>query len=360
MLGSKNLKFNGYGIFVNRNSASVEQAESEKLTICIKIKRAGDKALNNKISIIIPIYNTYKELPKCLESVCNQIYKNLEIICIDDGSSDGSEKIIDEFAAKDNRMVVVHQKNNGESNARNEGLRRATGDYVAFVDCDDWIDAKMYEDMFSVMHGEDLDMVAVSWYKEHIDQSLEIKNELPVMEEAFNQEQLLNYIYRRDSYRGFAYMWNKLYRRELLFDSRGKLILFDENLRLGGDVLYLAQAVVNVKKAKYINKSYYHYRQRKSSGCHTTDLSKMKDWISSYEMVIELFKKRHISQELCDYTKRFMAYHACNAAKQAIEQKDDYWKLYFKRIMFENEKVYVKLNHEHPDRIDYYKSILKR
>jgi glycosyltransferase involved in cell wall biosynthesis len=316
--------------------------------------------LNNKISVIIPIYNTYRELPKCLDSVCNQTYKNLEIICIDDGSSDGSEIILDNFANKDNRIIVVHQKNNGESNARNEGLKRATGDYVAFVDCDDWIDAKMYEEMISVMFSEDLDMVAVSWYKEWANQSLEINNKLPVMEQAFNQEQLLNYIYKRDSYRGFAYMWNKLYQRELLLDASRKIMLFDECLTLGGDVLYLAQAAVNVKKAKYINKSYYHYRQRESSGCHTTDLGKMKDWLSAYEMVIELFEKKHISQELCDFVRRFMAYHAYNAAKLAIEQNDDNWKLYYKRIMYENEKIYIKLNHAYPHRIQNYKNVLRR
>lgn len=314
--------------------------------------------MNNKISVIIPIYNTYRELPKCLESICNQTYKNLEIICIDDGSSDGSEQILDDFAAKDNRMVVVHQKNKGESYARNEGLRRATGDYVAFVDCDDWIDSKMYEDMFFAMYSEDLDMVAVSWYKEHVNQSIEIKNELPVMKHAFNQEQLLNYIYKRDVYRGFAYMWNKLYQRNLLFDDNGKIILFNENLKLGGDVLYLAQLAVNVKKAKYINKAYYHYRQRENSGCRTTDLSKIKDWLSAYEMVIDVFKKKKISQEICDYTRRFMAYHACNATTMAIGQNDNNWKQYFKRIMSENEEVYMRLNHEYPDRIENYKRVL--
>lgn len=325
----------------------------------IKRTKAGGVALNNKISVIIPIYNTYKELPGCLKSICCQTYKDLEIICIDDGSYDGSEKILDEFASKDNRIVAVHQRNNGESNARNKGLKLATGDYVAFVDCDDWIDVKMYEDMIWAMKSEDLDIVAVSWYKEFADQSLEIINELPVLQDAFNQEQLLNYIYKRDYYRGFAYMWNKLYKREILIGDNGKLILFDESLRLGGDVLYLAQLALNAKKAKYISKAYYHYRQREDSGCHTTDLKKMKDWLSAYKMVVKLFEERGVSEEICDYTSRFMAYHACNAAKLAIKQNDENWKLYFKKIMLENEKIYIKLNNEYPERIDDYKSVLK-
>lgn len=334
----------------------------------IKNKQLIFKALNiidrrqgmiNKISVIIPVYNTCGELSKCLESVCNQTYKDLEIICVDDGSTDGSGIILDGFAEKDKRVIVIHQKNKGESNARNEGLKRSTGNYIAFVDCDDWIDSKMYEDMISVMKNEDLDMVAVSWYKELENQSLEIYNELPILEQAFGQEQLLNYIYKRDSYRGFAYMWNKLYRREVLFDDEDKIILFDESLKLGGDVLYLAQLVLNVKKAKYINNSYYHYRQRESSGCHTRDLYKIKDWLVAYKMVIELFRKRNISIDLCDYVRRFMAYHAYNATKLAIEQNDDYWKLYYKRIMLENEDVYTKLNQCHPHRIQEYKNVLQ-
>ena len=133
-----------------------------------------------KISIIVPIYNTKNELSRCLSSICNQTYQNLEIICVDDGSSDGSEKIVDKFAKQDSRIVVIHQLNAGESNARNVGLRKATGDYIAFCDCDDWIDNDMYQILTDVMEKEDLDIVASGWYKETNEcgqqQTEEIKN----------------------------------------------------------------------------------------------------------------------------------------------------------------------------------------
>ena len=89
---------------------------------------------SKKVSVIIPVYNTLNYLNRCLESVVSQTYQNMEIICIDDGSTDGSEKIVDEFAAKDKRIIAIHQKNRGESNARNTGLRTATGDYIGFMD----------------------------------------------------------------------------------------------------------------------------------------------------------------------------------------------------------------------------------
>ena len=84
--------------------------------------------LNRKVSLIIPVYNTVKYLRRCLESAVSQTYENMEIICVDDGSTDGSEKIVDEFAARDGRVIAVHQENRGESNARNTGLRIASGD----------------------------------------------------------------------------------------------------------------------------------------------------------------------------------------------------------------------------------------
>ncbi|OUQ56652.1 hypothetical protein B5E58_10530, partial [Tyzzerella sp. An114] len=95
---------------------------------------------NKKISVIVPIYNVEKYLNRCVDSIINQTYKNLEIILVDDGSPDNCGKICDEYAKKDNRIKVVHKENGGVSSARNVGLNIATGDYIGFVDGDDWID----------------------------------------------------------------------------------------------------------------------------------------------------------------------------------------------------------------------------
>ncbi len=315
--------------------------------------------MNNKISVIIPIYNTCKELAQCLSSVCDQTYKNLEIICIDDGSFDGSEKILDEFAMRDNRIITIHQKNGGESNARNNGLKIATGEFIAFVDCDDWLDIDMYQDMITIMQNEDVDMVATSWYKDFENESIEIKNELPVLESIFSRNQLLEYIYKRDTYRGFAYMWNKLYRKKVLINEENTINLFDEDILLGGDVLYLAEAALKAQRVKYIDRAYYHYRQKSDSSCHTKDLRKISDWVRTYEIVIELFKENNVTNEVIEYAIRFMAYHACTATQLAIEQKDAHWINHFKRIMIENKDIYIKLNENHQDRIDLYNKVLE-
>ncbi len=312
------------------------------------------------ISVIIPVYNTEKELPKCLKSICDQTYKDLEIICIDDGSTDGSSQVLDEFSMKDNRIKVVHQKNGGESNARNTGLKMASGEYIAFCDCDDWIDTDMYEILARELNCENIDMVGGSWYKETDAYSQEIRNQLPVNNAAFTREELLKYLYKRDSYRGFAYMWNKLYKREILKDKFGNLLLFHEDLRLGGDVLYLAEAALNIKKGKYIDRAFYHYYQRSESGCHTKDVDKLQDWLKAYELVLQRFGEERIDDETIDYVKRFLAYHSSNVVEVAAEQGQEKAKKKFQGLMRKYEQEYVSLNMQYPERIKRYQELLEK
>lgn len=312
-----------------------------------------------KISVIIPIYNSEKYIPRCLDSICGQTYKNIEIVCIDDGSSDNAGKLLDKYAERDSRIIVRHQMNQGESKARNNGLQLATGDYIGFMDCDDWIEPDMYESLINCAEMDNLDMVVSSWFKDDDFSSIEIKNKLEVNLGIFGRDELLGYIYKRDYYKGFAYMWNKLYKREVLTDEHGNMIKFNEHLRLGGDVLYLAEAAVRTNRAKYIDKAFYHYYQRSESGCHTKDLSKMRDWLRAYEKTIELMKQNEIANETVNYIKRFMAYHSSNAAEMAIEQKDDKRKKEFQNIMRQYRKEYTDLNVEFPERIARYESILE-
>ncbi len=100
------------------------------------------------VSVIVAVYNIEEYLPRCVESIMHQTYRKLEIILVDDGSTDGSGDICDEYAGKDDRILVIHKKNGGLSDARNAGLERASGDYIGFVDGDDWIEEGMYRAMY--------------------------------------------------------------------------------------------------------------------------------------------------------------------------------------------------------------------
>ena len=153
--------------------------------------------LNPKISIILPIYNTKDYLEKCLDSILTQTYKNLEILCIDDGSTDGSELILDQYSKKDKRIKAVHKKNGGESSARNIGLQLMTGEYVGFMDCDDWIEPNMYEKLVTIITEKNIDMAISTWYCDTKQYSEKIVNRCFVSKEVFNQEELLKYIYKR-------------------------------------------------------------------------------------------------------------------------------------------------------------------
>ena len=166
-----------------------------------------------KISIILPVYNTKEYLDQCISSVLNQTYTNIELICVDDGSSDGSEKIVDKYASHDSRVIVVHQKNAGEGAARNAGLRLATGDVWGFIDCDDWLELDMYETLLNAMKEHKADISVGSWFEEFPDGGSPVKNTEPVEHNIFDNHQLYYYIYKRDRYRAFGYMWDKLYKK---------------------------------------------------------------------------------------------------------------------------------------------------
>lgn len=312
------------------------------------------------ISVIIPVYNNSKYLKQCLDSIGRQSYGDLEIICVDDGSTDGAQDIVDEYAIADKRFVAIHQTNHGESHARNVGLDMATGDYIAFVDCDDWIEPDMYKILMEAARKTTAEMSIAGWFKDDGIHGESIKN-LKHVEECslINRDELLRYIYVRDVYKAFAYMWDKLYKKELFVRPDGSTIRFDESLPLGGDVLFLAEVAMNTKSAVYTDKSLYHYRQQEISGCHTTDLEKLRSWIRAYEIVIDLYEKNKIGDEIVGYLKRFLAYHSSNAAEEAISQGNNEKKKEFQMFMRKYQREYTGLNIDHPDRIERYEALLK-
>lgn len=312
-----------------------------------------------KVSLIIPIYNTNSYLHKCLSSAISQTYHNMEIICIDDGSTDGSDKILDEFAQKDQRIIAIHQKNTGESGARNAGLRIASGDYIGFMDCDDWIEANMYESLVNAIEQYNVDIAASSWIKEGEAYSLLIKNKYKVPRGIINQEQLMNYVYQRDAYQGFAYMWDKLYKRELIYNAKGNFVHFNEKLILGGDVLFLAQMLLNAQSAVYIDENFYHYRQKKMGGCHTENVRLRMDWIESYRMIIKMFETASVNEKILIWVKRFLAYHSSNVAEIAYMQKKRLELEKCQRIMKQYENEYMFTNELYPERIVRYKKIMQ-
>lgn len=300
--------------------------------------------MKDVISVIIPVYESEKYIEKCLQSVCKQTYQYLEIICVDDGSKDDSGRILDEMATIDKRIKVVHQKNNGESYARNVGLSLATGAWITFVDNDDWLDPDMYRQLIEAAHVYGSDIVCCSWFKESVDGSIRIVNKSDVAQKTFGRDEFLKYIYIRDEYQGFAYMWDKLYRRELFKEVR-----FDESLRVGGDVLALAEIALRARRVTYLDEAFYHYLQRSDSGCHTGNADILLDWVRAYDIVINLFQKAAIPPDIMRYVKRFSAYTASRAAKAALLAGDKISHEKSVNTMKRYQSEYEETNAEHLD-----------
>lgn len=226
------------------------------------------------ISIIVPIYKVEKYLDECVASLVNQTYRDLEIILVDDGSPDRCPQMCDEWAKKDNRIKVVHKKNGGLSSARNAGLKVASGEYIGFVDSDDYVDTAMYQDLMRVMQKDERIMVVSSPIVRDVDGKIvpyrvgtyEYKDGETM---SFSQYMKMFLGLRMD-----ATVWNKLYRREFI------QALFREG-RNNEDYLFMYYNVKQVfdsdKLLAVSGNSHYYYRDSPQSICHqaTTSVNRL-------------------------------------------------------------------------------------
>ena len=207
-----------------------------------------------KISIIIAVYNLKPYLRRCLDSVVNQTYQHLEIILVDDGSFDGSEGICDEYAEKDSRIKVIHKMNGGLSDARNAGLLVATGEYIGYVDGDDFVDHDMYEQMLAALIHQK-GQIAVCRYRqvdEKGNEVLRIDHTNEVL--AFSRIEALEIFLREDEkYKIMPSVWSKLFGREVIDGLTFAVGKTSE------DIMYTTTALCQAKRVVYLDKCFYNY-----------------------------------------------------------------------------------------------------
>lgn len=213
---------------------------------------------NLLISVIVPIYNVEQYLSECVDSILNQTYTNLEIILVDDGSTDNSGEMCDEYALKDARIVVLHKKNGGLSDARNAGLSIAKGDYIGFVDSDDYIRNDMYEKLYNLCQKYDVKLACARWNFDGKGEFIppEDSNE----EIVLSAKELLINIFSKNTKR-FATIsvWDRLYHRSVI---DGLLFPKGKNYE---DQVYSVKAIINAGKCAYLNQTLYYYRVRNGS-----------------------------------------------------------------------------------------------
>ncbi|MEF2629635.1 glycosyltransferase family 2 protein [Megamonas funiformis] len=225
----------------------------------------------SKISIIIPIYNVEQYLSQCLDSVINQTYKNLEILLINDGSTDNSGKICDNYAKLDNRIRVFHKKNEGVSSARNLGLEKCTGDFIGFVDPDDFIELNMYELLYNEQQKTNADIIWCNYCKISSTGNIiylgEINNNTFYDLSLKNNKKIFskNFYYILNMK---TYIWNKLFKRKLFYNIRFPLKKTFE------DLFIFMSLILQTNTIQFISKTLYYYRQRDTSLCATFNTSK--------------------------------------------------------------------------------------
>lgn len=209
------------------------------------------------ISIIVPVYKVEPYLRKCVDSILAQTYTNIEVILVDDGSPDGCPAICDEYAAKDRRVVVIHQRNAGVSVARNAGLDAAKGEYIAFVDSDDWIEPDMYEVLYQVIRASGADMAESSYW---VGDSNPVKGGASRHVVYSSREAVIRIL---QGHGEMLHVWGKLFARELIEGMR-----FSASHTLTQDGHFAIQAIVRSCKIACLDCPCYHYLVRDDSACH--------------------------------------------------------------------------------------------
>ena len=218
--------------------------------------------INYKISVIVPVFRVERYLHRCIDSIINQTYRNLEIILVDDGSDDGCPAICDQYAKEDERVRVIHKENGGLSAARNAGIKVASGEIISLVDSDDYINCNMYADMIKQLIDNDADIVMCDYkyvYLDDADDEINKCNDDPVITITDGKRAQFQASGSYETRVTYTVAWNKLYKREL-FDG----ITYPDG-RIHEDEARTHRLLYRTDKIVYINYPYYYYFQRKDS-----------------------------------------------------------------------------------------------
>lgn len=213
------------------------------------------------ISVIVPIYKAEAHLRKCLDSITGQTYRDLQIILVNDGSPDNSGSICEEYAEKDSRIVVIQKENGGVSAARNTGLEAADGEWIGFVDADDWIEPDLYEYLLGMADAHQADVVQCAVAMECGEKSAVL----------YSVQGDTGVVLSKESLRSFSgSVWNKLYRRGIVKDLR-----FDRAYSIGEDYLFNAEVLAQTNRVVFASFPKYHYTVLDDSSSHVVPTLKM-------------------------------------------------------------------------------------
>ncbi|MDM1369577.1 glycosyltransferase [Myroides marinus] len=263
------------------------------------------------ISVIVPVYNVEVYLIQCLDSIVNQSYRNLEIIIVNDGTKDNSAEICKQYKEKDNRIVFLEKENGGISSARNLGIDYATGDYIAFIDSDDFIHNKYFEILLKNI--EDFDVVFCNAFNYETNTTIPISSETSFETVEFTSKELLRQI---NSFKLPLVIvpWGKLYKREIWNNLRYPVGRIHEEQAVAH--LYIDQA----EKIKYIDTSLYYYRQNVvGSATNTICTQKLNDFYQACQEREEFFTSKKMYEEASLLHRTYNEYYIRKMLKMKNE-----------------------------------------
>lgn len=233
---------------------------------------------NDLISIVVPIFNVEKYLNRCIKSLTAQTYLNIEIILVDDGSTDSSSYLAEQWKLRDKRIAVIHKKNGGLSDARNQGIKISNGKYICFVDSDDFVDCRFVEILYNTAIISNTKIAAIGFQYTFTEKEQMNNVKIDLTTEIFKTEDAISYLYTNDKYANFA--WNKLYLKELFDD-----IIYPVGRKmedLGTTYLLFDKC----EQISYNPTPLYYYFQRSDSILHTPSI---EFWIDKFTLVTQRY-----------------------------------------------------------------------
>lgn len=286
------------------------------------------------VSIIIPIYNMENYLDRCLNSIVTQSYTNLEVILVDDGSKDTSLSICYAWKKKDARVKVIHKENGGVSSARNAGLIEAKGEYIAFIDPDDWVETEMYSTLVRDIEENHADAAFCNFFfvNENNEKKVSVKSDSTICvdrdEAAFYS---IAWTFQGGGY--YTSIWNKLYRKEILFNQNHQMLMFDSEYLIGEDELWLMNILKHCKKVVLDHRPLYNYLWlRKDGASSVKKFSKHRlDEARTKIETVKIIKEMGLSQKTLNV-----------AQANLVDVLSSFLVVYNKDLNYSQRKIFLK------------------
>ncbi|MBE6141090.1 MAG: glycosyltransferase family 2 protein [Methanobrevibacter sp.] len=297
---------------------------------------------NIQVSIIIPVYNPGKLLITCLDSVKKQTLTNIEILCIDDGSTDNSYQILNNYSQKDKRFKIFSQKNLGAGSARNKGIEKAKGEYIIFLDSDDWIESDMCEKLYNLAKKLDVDLVLFDTIRHLADNNSKTLIHFQKDEFKENYENyIFNYTFIKDKIMNGFYgvIWSKFYRAKFIKDNH---IQFP-NHKMYNDVEFHVKTLLLAHKIAYFPKIFYHYVRIGQSSLQTS-YSGSPHAIVFYEVILDIKKFLDETKFMNEFRIDFLRFAFIEFKIKLEEIDKNYKEEYFQKIKSFFEKMCITPN----------------